>query len=141
MNPNYLEGSKDWRTSREFIECTSSSVTTAGKKEFLYGRIEIRARIPVGKGAWPAIWLLGRSMEWPSCGEIDIMEFYRKQGVPHILANAAWGTDQRWAANGIVRQYRLIIFCRKIRIGPQNFMFGVWIGMKRRFVCIWMMNC
>lgn len=98
LNPNYLEGSKDWRTSREFIECTSSSVTTAGKKEFLYGRIEIRARIPVGKGAWPAIWLLGRSMEWPSCGKIDIMEFYRKQGVPHILANAAWGTDQRWAA-------------------------------------------
>lgn len=98
LNPIYQEGSKDWRTSREFIECTSSSVTTAGKKEFLYGRFEIRARIPVGKGAWPAIWLLGNSMEWPSCGEIDIMEFYRKQGIPHILANAAWGTDQRWVA-------------------------------------------
>lgn len=98
LNPIYQEGSKDWRTSREFIECTSSSVTTAGKKEFLYGRFEIRARIPVGKGAWPAIWLLGNSMEWPSCGEIDIMEFYRKQGIPHILANAAWGTDQQWVA-------------------------------------------
>lgn len=98
LNPIYQEDSKDWRSSREFIECTSSSVTTAGKKEFLYGRFEIRARIPVGKGAWPAIWLLGNSMEWPSCGEIDIMEFYRKQGIPHILANAAWGTDQRWVA-------------------------------------------
>lgn len=98
-NPLYQAGEGgDWRTSREFVECTSSSVTTAGKKEFLYGRVVVRARIPVGKGAWPAIWMLGASMEWPSNGEIDIMEFYRKQGVPHILANAAWGTDQKWVA-------------------------------------------
>ena len=79
-NPLYKAGSYDWRTSREYIECTSSSITTFGKKEFLYGRFEVRARIPVGKGAWPAIWTLGSSMEWPSCGEIDIMEFYRKHG-------------------------------------------------------------
>lgn len=97
-NPLFVQGSKDWRTSREYIECTSSCLTTSGKKEFLYGRFEVRARIPVGKGAWPAIWTLGNSMEWPSCGEIDIMEFYRKSGVPHILANAAWGTEQRWNA-------------------------------------------
>ena len=83
-NPLYKAGSYDWRTSREYIECTSSSITTLGKKEFLYGRFEVRARIPVGKGAWPAIWTLGSSMEWPSCGEIDIMEFYRKHGIPHI---------------------------------------------------------
>lgn len=95
-NPLYKAGSYDWRTSREYIECTSSSITTFGKKEFLYGRFEVRARIPVGKGAWPAIWTLGSSMEWPSCGEIDIMEFYRKHGIPHILANAAWGTDRQW---------------------------------------------
>ena len=77
---------------------TSSSVTTAGKKEFLYGRFEVRARIPVAKGAWPAIWTLGSNMEWPSCGEIDIMEYYQIKGVPHILANAAWGTDKQWGA-------------------------------------------
>lgn len=98
-NPMYSENnSHDWRTSRKHIEVTSSSVTTAGKKEFLYGCFEVRARIPVGKGAWPAIWTLGNSMEWPSCGEIDIMEFYRKGGIPHILANAAWGTEQKWNA-------------------------------------------
>lgn len=97
-NPIYEEGSNDWRRSRKFIECTSSSITTSGKKEFLYGRFEVRARIPVGKGAWPAIWTLGNAMEWPSCGEIDIMEFYRKSDVPHILANACWGTEQRWNA-------------------------------------------
>jgi beta-glucanase (GH16 family) len=97
-NPMYREGARDWRRSREFIECTSSSVTTSRKKEFQYGRFEVRARIPVGKGAWPAIWTLGREMEWPSNGEIDIMEFYRIKGVPHILANVAWGTEKRYNA-------------------------------------------
>lgn len=97
-NPLYTVGSNDWRKKREFVEYTSSSVTTAGKMEFLYGRFEVRARIPVAKGAWPAIWTLGSSMEWPSCGEIDIMEYYQIKGVPHILANAAWGADHRWHA-------------------------------------------
>lgn len=40
-NPLYKAGSYDWRTSREYIECTSSSITTFGKKEFLYGRFEV----------------------------------------------------------------------------------------------------
>lgn len=97
-NPLYVSGSNDWRKKREFIDYTSSSVTTAGKKEFLYGRFEIKARIPVAKGAWPAIWTLGSNMEWPSCGEIDIMEYYQIKGIPHILANAAWGTDKPWHA-------------------------------------------
>lgn len=97
-NPLYKAGSNEWRTKREFIEYTSSSVNTAGKKDFLYGRFEIKARIPVAKGAWPAIWTLGSNMEWPSCGEIDIMEFYQINNLPHILANAAWGTDRRWNA-------------------------------------------
>ena len=37
-------------------------------------------------------------MEWPSCGEIDIMEYYPIQGKPHILANMAWGNDRRYNA-------------------------------------------
>lgn len=97
-NPLYEAGSQDWRKKREYIEYTSSSVTTAGKKEFLYGRMEVRAKIPTAGGAWPAIWLLGSGMDWPSCGEIDIMEYYRIKGVPHILANACWGTDRQWEA-------------------------------------------
>ena len=97
-NPCYEAGSRDWRKNREFIGYTSSSVNTAGKKEFLYGRFEVRARIPVAKGAWPAIWTLGSSAEWPLCGEIDILEYYQIKGAPHILANAAWGTDERYVA-------------------------------------------
>lgn len=56
---------------------TSASVITSGKKSFLYGRIEVRARIPTGRGTWPAAWMLGENAEvrgWPDCGEIDIME-------------------------------------------------------------------
>lgn len=56
---------------------TSASINTQGKKEFLYGRIEVRARIPSALGSWPAIWMLGTSHDelgWPACGEIDIME-------------------------------------------------------------------
>lgn len=93
-NPNYKADSRSWRENRPFAQYTASSIKTRGKKEFLYGRFEVCARIPVGGGAWPAIWTLGSKMPWPSCGEIDIMEYYRIKGVPHILANAAWGTDQ-----------------------------------------------
>lgn len=93
VNPRYKADSKDWREERRQAEYTSSSINTAGKKEFLYGCFEVRARIPVAGGAWPAIWTLGREMPWPSNGEIDIMEYYRIGGIPHILANAAWGND------------------------------------------------
>lgn len=95
-NPFFDNNNSDWRKKRRNIGYTSSSITTKGKHEFLYGRFEIKAKIPVDKGAWPAIWLLGNNLEWPSCGEIDIMEFYRINGVPYILANAAWGNDKHF---------------------------------------------
>jgi len=56
---------------------TSASLHTRGKRPMLYGRIEVRAKIPTGRGTWPAIWTLGeniRQVGWPKCGEIDIME-------------------------------------------------------------------
>lgn len=98
QNPAFQAGDTEWRRNRKQAEYTSACLHTAGKKEFLYGRFEIRARIPVKGGAWPAIWTLGREEEWPACGEIDIMEYYRIQGVPHILANAAWGSDEPYQA-------------------------------------------
>ena len=57
---------------------TSASIHTYGKKSILYGRIEVCAKLPTGRGTWPAIWMLGNShkegMRWPACGEVDIME-------------------------------------------------------------------
>ena len=99
-NPMYtgMANSNDWRRNRKYIEYTSASLTTRRSFSFTYGRMEVRARIPTAGGAWPAIWLLGNDMEWPSCGEIDVMEYYRINGVPHILANACWGSDRRYQA-------------------------------------------
>ena len=95
-NPNYTSGSTNWKTSREFAEYTSASIQTRGLRQFQFGRFEIRARIDTACGSWPAIWTLGISKAWPSNGEIDIMEFYRIKGIPTILANFAWGTNQRY---------------------------------------------
>ncbi len=56
---------------------TSGRMTTQGKKTFKFGRIDIRAKLPVGKGVWPALWMLGSNITtvgWPACGEMDIME-------------------------------------------------------------------
>jgi beta-glucanase (GH16 family) len=75
---------------------TSGRITTQGKKEFTCGRIKIRAKLPEGKGIWPALWMLGGNFPivgWPGCGEIDIME---------LLGNApsvVYGSVH-WNSNG-----------------------------------------
>jgi len=56
---------------------TSGRIVTAGLQQFTYGRIDIRAKLPVSKGMWPALWMLGSNIStvpWPGCGETDIME-------------------------------------------------------------------
>jgi len=62
------------------------------------GFLEVEADLPTGVGSWPAIWTLGIKERWPSNGEIDIMEFYRIRGIPTILGNFAWGTEERGRA-------------------------------------------
>jgi beta-glucanase (GH16 family) len=55
---------------------TSGAIETPNKASWKYGRIEVRAKIPEGRGTWPAIWMMpdDQSAGWPACGEIDIME-------------------------------------------------------------------
>ena len=60
----------DWGGQRY----TSARLVTRGKSEWTYGYFEIRARLPCGKGTWPAIWMLGSRGEWPAGGELDILE-------------------------------------------------------------------
>ncbi|HBC86723.1 MAG TPA: beta-glucanase [Lentisphaeria bacterium] len=90
-NPNFKEGSKEWKENRKFIEYTAASLKTVGLHSWQYGRFEVKAKISAKQGLWPAIWFLGISGEWPSCGEIDLMEYYKDD----ILANACWGTEKR----------------------------------------------
>jgi beta-glucanase (GH16 family) len=61
---------------------TSARIITKGLKDFAFGRLDIRAKLPKGKGIWPAIWMLGSNdsqVSWPACGEIDIMELRGSQ--------------------------------------------------------------
>jgi beta-glucanase (GH16 family) len=56
---------------------TSGRLNTQNKRNFMYGRMEARMRLPVSQGMWPAFWMLGSnfsSVGWPGCGELDIME-------------------------------------------------------------------
>ena len=62
---------------------TSARMTTRDKGDWLYGRIDVKAKLPSGDGTWPAIWMLGINLEWPACGEIDIMEHINAENVIH----------------------------------------------------------
>lgn len=81
-NPAYKPGSDDWKEKSPTAPYTSASLNTLGRASWQYGRIEVRAKLPQGKGMWPAIWTLGDNIGevgWPRCGEIDVMEFVGKE--------------------------------------------------------------
>ena len=78
-NPRYQADAPErrWQQNRQHAEYTSASLTTRGVASWTYGKIEVRAKLPSGRGTWPAIWTLGTNISevgWPACGEIDIME-------------------------------------------------------------------
>jgi beta-glucanase (GH16 family) len=72
---------------------TSTRIVSKGKGDWLYGRIEIKAKLPRGKGTWPAIWMLSTEWKyggWPESGEIDIMEHVGfDPGVVHANLHSA----------------------------------------------------
>lgn len=72
----------------EGLNYTSAKLTTYQTLGLQYGKVEVRAKLPKGKGNWPAIWMLPESLikgqeEWPVCGEIDIMEHVGKD--PNVV--------------------------------------------------------
>jgi len=71
----------------------SARIQTKDKVEFKFGRIDVRAKLPEGRGIWPAIWMLGANINevgWPASGEIDIMELVGHQ--PNVTHGTAhWG--------------------------------------------------
>jgi beta-glucanase (GH16 family) len=75
---------------------TSARINTKGKKEFKYGKIEARLKLPYGQGIWPAFWMLGGNIDqvrWPKCGEIDIMEMVGGTGYND---RTIYGTPHWW---------------------------------------------
>jgi beta-glucanase (GH16 family) len=90
---------------------TSSSLITRETAQWQYGRMDMRGRIDVRSGSWPAWWTLGNdtgTIGWPECGEIDIMEYYRTLMHGNIMYSdrrkqAHWSTKtiivgQEWAS-------------------------------------------
>ena len=104
---------------------TSGRLTTKGKKEFTYGKMEIRALMPYGKGIWPALWMLGANISavsWPQCGEIDIMEYLGHQTA------TVYGT-LHWDENG-----------HKYQGGSINLSTGTFNSSFHIFTLIWTPN-
>jgi len=87
---------------RDFADYTSASLITLKKADWKFGRIELRAKIPQGKGVWPAIWTMGVNRDvvhWPNCGEIDIMEFVGHDP-NHIHGTVHWGAAGKHEQSG-----------------------------------------
>lgn len=79
---------------------TSARMITKGKFSFTYGTVEARIALPVGKGIWPAFWMLGANIDqvsWPACGEIDIIEAVNSESV-------VYGTNH-WQYEGSHAEY------------------------------------
>ena len=73
---------------------------TKGKFSFTYGTVEARIALPMGKGIWPAFWMLGENIDqvsWPACGEIDIIEAVNDE-------NIVYGTNH-WQSEGNQADY------------------------------------
>jgi beta-glucanase (GH16 family) len=102
-NPDYRpDAAANRRRQVEFADYTAASLITEGKASFLYGRIEVRAKLPQGKGVWPAIWMMGTNravVGWPRCGEIDIMEFVGKEP-NRVHATVHFSKDGKHASKG-----------------------------------------
>lgn len=96
---------EDWQ-GRRF---TSARLVTKGKGDWTYGRIEVRARLPRGRGSWPAIWLLPTTtvpMRWPDDGEIDVMEHV---GFDHGVVHGSVHTRRYHHSIGTQRTGRIVL--------------------------------
>ncbi len=87
-----ITAKKETLSGREY---TSSRMITKGKGDWLYGRMEVRAKLPKGRGTWPAIWMFPTDLSygnWPASGEIDIMEHvgYDQNKVHFTIHNSAF---------------------------------------------------
>ncbi|MBP8238875.1 MAG: glycoside hydrolase family 16 protein [Saprospiraceae bacterium] len=86
---------------------TSARVKTQGLFTQQYGRFEARMKTPYGPGIWPAFWMLGANIEtvnWPQCGEIDIMELRGQE--PNVIAGTLHGPGYS-GGNAVTKKFGL----------------------------------
>jgi beta-glucanase (GH16 family) len=93
---------------------TSARITTRGLKEFQYGRIEARMRLPVGTGLWPAFWMLGSdylTSGWPASGSVTVVEnvslTQRSNGLGPTIVRSTLHGPRYFGANGLWHDFKL----------------------------------
>jgi len=99
INGNLLIMGK--KESYKTANYTSASLTTDGKHNWTYGKIDARIRLPEGQGLWPAFWMLGQNRHqvgWPRCGEIDIMEHINIE--PVTYGTLHWHNEKHVSSGG-----------------------------------------
>lgn len=83
------------------MDYTSARLKTDGKFSWTYGKVEARMKLPVGQGIWPAFWMLGQNIhtvDWPACGEIDIMEHINNENL--LYGTMHWLNKERVSSGG-----------------------------------------
>ena len=101
------------RENYEGARYTSASLNTLGKFSFRYGRIEMRAKLPWSRGLWPAFWMMGDNfpvVDWPHCGEIDIMEIFctrEEYTNGKLTMSLHWQSGEKDNHDRIIRSYQL----------------------------------
>lgn len=110
------------------FDYTSTRMVTKNKADWKYGRYDIRARMPKGKGLWPAVWMLPTDTVyggWPKSGEIDIME-YLGDSTRVVLGTIHYGHDY-WRYNS-----------QRLRLDPDQPSFADEFHV---FTCLWTEDC
>jgi beta-glucanase (GH16 family) len=115
-NPTFVEGNKNWRKSRKNIEYTSACLITKGLQSWQYGRFEMRGKIDVSAGLWPAWWTLGVSGNWPANGEIDIMEYYKGKILANIAAIGKNGKPNWFSTTKAVKELGAAAWAEKFHV-------------------------
>ncbi len=86
---------------------TSARLTTHHTRQFRYGQVSARIKVPAGPGVWPAFWMLGADIDevgWPACGEIDVMEVVGSE--PATVHGTVHGLGYAGVGRGIGRAHR-----------------------------------
>lgn len=106
---------------------TSARLKTQGRFSFQYGRIEARMKLPEEQGMWPAFWLLGNNIatiNWPACGELDVMEHIDGSNPPAYVGAPPPNYD--WIAGSIHGGNRGSEVSGSVRYHPSGFSAAEW---------------
>ncbi len=123
-----LKDAADWGGQRY----TSARLITRGKADWTYGYFEVRAKLPCGRGPWPAAWTLGSGGVWPDDGELDFMEYWHRtpeqvSSAVHTLAGnggrSAWAALPLPTACTAFHNYQMLWTPEGVMFGVDGFMY------------------